>query len=96
MSTVFPARIAPHGSTPVDACSVAPDCARIEIRSAPPMMTAPYRFIAVPMALPRGVHPDRSAFALRRTRCPIFGAPASELFPSDRVAGHVYATFAVS
>ena len=96
MSTVFPARIAPHGSTPVDAWSVAPDCARTEIRSAPPMMTAPYRFIAVPMALPRGVQADRSAFALSRIRCPIFGAPASELVPSERVAGHVYAVFAVS
>ena len=60
------------------------------------MTTAPYRFIAVPMALPRGVHPDRSADALSRTRCPIFGAAASELFPSDRVAGHVNAVFAVS
>ena len=65
------------------------------ILSAPPMTTAPYRFIAVPTALPSGVHADRSAVAFSRSRCPIFGAPASELVPSERVAGHANAVDAV-
>ena len=65
------------------------------MRSAPPITTAPYRFIAVPTALPTGVHAERSADCFNRSRCPIFGAPGSEDCPSERVAGHTNPVAAV-